>query len=91
MKFLITHKINDFKHWIKFYDADEPRRAAGGIKTVGIFKNVNDDNDLHIIMDTPNPEIIKEMLHSEDLKKIMQEAGVISKPEVSMLETVGLK
>lgn len=86
MKIVISHKIKDFNHWIKFYDADEPRRAGAGIKTVGILKNVNDPGDLHIIMDVPNLDIIKGMIKSDDLKKVMQEAGVVSAPEVNVLE-----
>ena len=86
MKILVSHRIKDYTHWIKFFEADEPNRSEHGLKTLGVLVNKKDENDLHILFDAPNKEIVLGMLQSEDLKKIMEQAGVVSIPEVNILE-----
>lgn len=85
----IRHKVADFDAWKKGYDADSPTRDAAGIQEVGIYHENGDENMIIVAMSAPNADIIKGMLSSPELKEKMQQAGVISKPEVWLGESLG--
>ncbi len=49
---------------------------------VGVFRKTGDENLVLLVWGTENVEGFQAMLTSEALKDKMQEAGVISEPEV---------
>ena len=77
----VRHKVADYAAWKPVYDADLPRRNAAGLKEVGIYRESGDENMVLLIWEVENPEVMTEMLQSEDLAEKMKEAGVLTKPE----------
>ena len=75
-------KVADYSAWKPLYDADLPRRNAAGLKEVGIYQESSDENMVLVIWEVEDPEVMKEMLQTEDLAEKMKEAGVLDKPEV---------
>ncbi len=78
----LQHRVADYDIWRPFYDGDIERRNAAGFQEIGVFRKAGDENLVLVVGSTDNLEGIKDMLRSEGLKAKMQEAGVVSEPEV---------
>ena len=84
----ITHEVKDFAEWKKGFDADEPNRANAGVKLVGLYTAIENSNLVTAIFDAPNADVVKGMLSSPELKEAMKNAGVISAPDVKIMNRV---
>ena len=83
MAFVIAnHKVQDYNSWRPKYDGDEERRTAAGIKTVKVFTSEDDPNDVTMYWEVENTEKVREMMKDPELKTRMEEAGVVSEPNV---------
>ncbi len=78
----IQHRLADYDTWRPFYDGDIERRNAAGLKEIGVFRKAGDENLVLVVFGAESIEGFKAMLTSEGLKAKMQEAGVVSEPEV---------
>lgn len=85
---ILRHEVRDFAAWKKVFDADEPGRASEGVKLKGLYRSVEKPNDVTMIFEAPDPETIDVLLSDPERQKKIQEAGVISKPEVRVLNKV---
>ncbi len=86
---LVKHKVKDYEKWKSAFDGNSDFRKAGGEKGARLFRQVDKPNDLVIILEWDTIENAKKFYESEDLKKIMKEAGVMMKPYIYYLEEVG--
>ena len=85
-RIFMTHKVTDYAKWKAIYDADAERRSSAGIREAGHFHHGADQNDFIIVWDTDADHagataMIEGMLSDPNLGKMMEEAGVIAKPE----------
>ncbi len=78
----LQHRVADYDAWRPIYDADIERRSAAQLQEIGVFRKAGDENLVLLVWSTDNTEGFKAMLTSEELKAKMQEAGVVSEPEV---------
>jgi len=85
---IFTHNVKDFSVWKKLFDADEPRRAAAGLKTTGVYTSVDNPNQATVTVDFPSIEVVQGFLEDPELKVKMEEAGVLSMPEIKILNKV---
>ena len=85
---LVTHSVADFDTWKQAFDEHEPTRQNFGINTINVYRSSDNPNNVTILMEGNDPEKIQEFMNSEDLKEVMQKAGVTSEPEVKMLNPV---
>lgn len=83
---ILSHQVADYASWKPHYDGDSLRRKNAGIKDVFCGQKSDDPNLVYMIWETENPESVDQMLGDPDLAKKMQEAGVISKPEVVVVK-----
>ena len=67
---------------------DESSRKALGSKGAQVFQNVEDPADVFILMEWDSVENAKKFGMSGDLKKTMEEAGVVSAPHIHMVKEV---
>lgn len=80
---LVTHKVKDFDAWLKGFDAEgTATRATFGLTDVAVARGVDDPNLVHIVFDITDMAKAKARLSDPALKKIMEEAGVISAPTI---------
>lgn len=87
MAFVIAnHKVKDYDSWRSKYDADEERRKSAGIKTVKVFTDENDPNDVTMYWEVENTENVRKMMNDPELKTKMEEAGVVSEPNIWYLK-----
>jgi len=82
------HKVRDFNVWKPFFEEDEPRRTAAGIKLLHLFQDVNDPNDVHFLFESQDLGSIQKMMESEDMEETMKKAGVLSEPHFHVLKSV---
>jgi len=82
------HKVKDFSTWKPFFDKDEQVRQAAGMKLVYLFRSVQDPNSIHLLFEVEDLGKVKRMMESEELKKKMEESGVIGEPVFHVLEKV---
>jgi len=82
---LVHHKVQDYEVWRKIFDDDAKRRKEYGSTGFQVLKSTSNPNDLTVLMEWPSVEAAKAFATSESLKEKMQNAGVISKPEMIFL------
>ena len=85
-RIFLAHKVRDYDEWRGGYDADRERREAAGLIEAGHFHSANDRNSFLIVWDTEASideatGMVTGMLADEGLAKVMEEAGVLEKPE----------
>jgi hypothetical protein len=81
-RLIIRHRVKDYDAWLKVYD-DEGRsvRASHGIVDRGLGRSIDDPNMVSIVFDITDVEKAKARAASEELKKLMEQAGVEGAPE----------
>ena len=79
--FVVTHKISDFATWKKAYDEHKSTREQYGIKDHFVLRSVEDSNNISVVGEGKQEDVQK-FLNSEELKKAMKGAGVVSSPEI---------
>jgi len=83
---LVHHTVRDFGKWKPFFDGNENTRKTNGSKSAQVFQNPENRNDVFILMEWDSVENAKKFAMSEDLKKAMEQAGVIGAPHIHFLK-----
>ena len=79
----VSHKVKDFDAWLKVFDAEGPAtRANDGIEDGVLARGIDDPNLVYLVFKITDLAKAKAALDKPERQKIMQEAGVIGKPEV---------
>jgi hypothetical protein len=81
----IRHEVSDYTAWKEQFDADAKRRTDAGLQLRGLATSSDNPNMVNIFFATDNIETVKTMLADPGLKKVMEDAGVISEPDVVFL------
>ncbi len=82
----VHHKVADYVEWRKVFDEMEPLRRSMGETGLRLFRTAADPNEIVVITDWETADQARRYGQSPDLKQAMQRAGVISQPEVLILE-----
>ena len=85
---IITHEVKDFKEWKVGYDGHESARAAAGFKVDSLYQSVSNTNEVTIIGTFPGIDAVNGFVNSPGLKETMEKFGVISQPEIKVLNKV---
>ncbi len=83
---LVRHKVTNFEAWETAYDDHRDARQLAGLTELHLLRNRVDPNDIVVLFQTDNPERTRAFIWSDDLRKIMHEAGVIGTPEMLELD-----
>ncbi|MFD1095985.1 hypothetical protein [Salegentibacter chungangensis] len=83
---ILSHKVKDYKNWKPFYEKDVKRRESAGIQEIFVGQQKEDPNNVYMIWRIGDPGKIQKMLDDPELKKVMDEAGVQSRPQVTIIE-----
>lgn len=85
----VGHKVKDFDAWLKVYDAEgKETRLANGLIDRAISRNIDDHNMVYITFAVSDMAKAKARLADPELKKIMTDGGVISKPVIDFYTSV---
>ena len=71
-----------YDHWVKVYDdAEDLRNSKYGIKTVYRGHELEDPNTIHVVMFTPNMDVLQQ--HMENEAELIADAGGDPSPEAN--------
>jgi len=76
----VSHEVADYELWKKIFDQDEPIRSKANLELRAISTNADNSLLVNIFFATDDIEKAKDVINSEELRKRMKEAGVISDP-----------
>ena len=85
---VVRSRVTDFDTWLAVFDSHEDVRRAAGLLGHHINRAQDDPNDVSIYMALSDLETAKEFSASDDLRRRMQEAGVVSAPEFTYMTPV---
>ena len=83
---LIRHKVKDYAAWKATFDAFVETRRTGGEKSWQIWHPHDDPNNLVVLFEWDNLGNARAFMTNPDLKRTMEEAGVVEPPEAYFLE-----
>jgi hypothetical protein len=81
---IMSHDVKDFASWKPVYDADVERRTNAGFKELAVGTQADKPQKVFMIMEG-DPAGIDSMMQDPDLEQKMQQAGVVSMPEVTVI------
>jgi quinol monooxygenase YgiN len=82
---LVHHQVQDYSRWRKLFDDHDKTRREFGSTGYRVFQSAGDANDITVIMNWPTVDAAKAFAKSDSLKEAMDNAGIISQPEVTFL------
>ncbi len=85
---LVHHKVEDYKKWRPFFDDHSSFRSKNGSIGERIFRSANNPNEIFILFEWDSIENAKKFSQSDNLKEIMQKAGVLGMPDFNFIEDV---
>ena len=80
---MIRHKVADYAKWKRGVRAAAQWRKASGEKCFYVCRCSENPNDLLVWCEWDNPNRMRKFVKSAELRKAMEGAGVVGKPEVS--------
>jgi len=84
---ILSHTVKDYDAWRPIYDSDEPRRTEAGIRTIEVFRDSENPNNVFLYWEVDDPEKVKHMMHDPEIKELMEKAGVTSEPTLNILNS----
>ena len=82
---ILTHDVQDFDSWKTLFDEGEGMRSGAGIKTSGVYRSMENPNQVVIMTEFPSADAVTGFLANPELKAAMEKGGVIGKPQVQVL------
>ena len=83
---IVSHDVKDFATWKPYFDGDSTRRTNAGVKQIAVGTKSDDPHKVFMIFEG-EPKNFEAMMNDPVLEKTMKEAGVVSKPEVVVLNS----
>ncbi len=80
-----SQKVANFAKWKQGFEAGQVMREQAGIKIIGIYQSVDDENSITVISEVPNPDMARAIWSAPAMKEAMEKSGVISLPEIKIL------
>jgi hypothetical protein len=78
----VRHTVSDYKTWRKTYDGLAPVQKAGGVTAQAVYQAADNPNDVTVTHEFATVEAAQTFVKSEELKKGMQQAGVVGAPTI---------
>lgn len=83
---ILNHKVESYQKWKPIYDKDSERREKAGLMEIICGQKSDEPNNVYMVFETSDPGKAKEMIKDPELKEVMDEAGVITKPEIIVIQ-----
>ncbi len=76
------HPVSDFEKWHAAYKEAASFQQENGVIAQSVHQNAEDPNDVTVVHDFSSLEDAKAFVSNEDLKSLMQDAGVSGPPTI---------
>jgi heme-degrading monooxygenase HmoA len=86
---LVRHKVQDYGKWRPLYDDHGAIRKAAGCKGTHVFRSAEDPNEILVLLEWDDLGNARRFTQSEDLRAVMQRAGVVGQPDIYFLNDAG--
>jgi quinol monooxygenase YgiN len=82
-RLMVSHRVKDFDAWFKVYQAEgKAKRAENGLVERGMARDIDDPNRVTVVFAITDMVKAKARVGSEELKKLMTDAGVEGPPQI---------
>ncbi|MBB3457194.1 hypothetical protein FHT86_005512 [Rhizobium sp. BK313] len=78
----VRHPVSDYKTWRKVYDAFAPVQKANGVTAEAVYQAADNPNDVTVTHEFATLEAAQAFTKMEELRKAMQNGGVVGTPTV---------
>ena len=85
---IISYQLKNFSDFKKGFDQDAAHRSSFGLHVKKLYQSTEDPNKVSVLLEAQDPESVKRFVASPDLKKAMEQYGIIAAPEVKILNEV---
>jgi len=85
---LVHHTAEDYAKWKPVFDQHATNRKNSGSKGGQLFRSADNPNELVILFEWDDLDKARQFTQSDDLRKAMQRAGVVGRPDLYFLEEV---
>ena len=76
---IIQHKVRDYGHWRPLFDGHAEMQKAAGLTNPRVYHSADSNkSEIVVVFDTKDTKSAKAFAASDDLKKAMGEAGVLT-------------
>lgn len=82
---LVHHEVADSQSWRSVSDASLDFRHDGGECSCRVFRRAGNPNDLTLLFEWEDLAKAKRYMTSEELRKKMEQAGVVGVPQIDYL------
>jgi quinol monooxygenase YgiN len=82
----LRHKVGKFDQWKRVFDDHLGMRKAGGELNCRLFYNTDDTSDVVLFQEWTSRVAAETFFNSPQLKKGLEEAGVVGEPELIFVE-----
>lgn len=82
---MIRHEVKDFNAWKSVFDSAVDMRKGAGETSAQVFRDADSPNMVTIINGWDSADRAEAFLNNPDLADAMEQAGVISEPEVTFM------
>ncbi|MDA4124073.1 MAG: antibiotic biosynthesis monooxygenase [Thaumarchaeota archaeon] len=83
---LVRHKVEDYAKWKSEYDTLDSFHKTHGVRSAQILRGTDNPNELVVISEFDDAATARAFVQSDELKQIMQRAGVADKPDIYFLD-----
>jgi hypothetical protein len=76
---------SDYDKWRPVFDKYKSVRQNAGITSERVYRNADDPNQVMVWWEAPDANKVMQVLHSDEVRGYMKEAGVVGPPKVHVL------
>jgi hypothetical protein len=86
---IVRHKVRDYGQWRPLFDQHAEMQRAAGLINPRVYHSADSNkSEIVVVFDTEDTKKAKDFAASTDLKKAMDEAGVLDAPTIYFLESI---
>ena len=86
---LVRHRVQDFDRWKPFFESHEGERQGAGLRVAKLMRNADDPQEVWILFEAADLGPARGMANSDELRQVMEQAGVIDRPTFVFLDSAG--
>ena len=82
---LVRHKVREFHEWKRVFDAHKDAQRHAGLRIERVMRNLYAPNEVFLLFEVLDLAKARGFVHSSEVSKAQEEAGVIDKPDIYFL------